>query len=316
MNKRVLIVIAGLSVLILVVAFGLRQFAANVVESESFLSGVNESLEGAVKTVLPHAMTEIKGLRLTGLATLEVRGLSMRSDKQLDVHLDVPKIRITPALLSLFGSAPVRFTATGELGATGKFSVAGSVPKFLILDPESRGGAASELKIDGTFSRLNAVLVSALVFAEVSNPSIHLTRGMLTGDFSFKKPLGGGRSAGGKKSGELKGALDEQEWGLSVGPVKAIKPPSMPLLLRLKDYTVELLTPVVMTDKIGRATISGALRLSERADRTPAWDLDVNTEGVLVQGSMAKLFKCKQAPTAAHFTVVGPIAATTCMAAK
>lgn len=311
MKKLWLILPLGLLILVIGAAVVVRTAAKSFVESDEFKTELTRILEQGAGSVIPHAMARVQRIRLAGLATLEIQGLKIESTRSVGAQIDVPKVRATPALFSLLGKGPVRVEGEGSVGTNGRFTFSARVPKGVLQESDAKGIETFEL--NGTLEKVDVVGFAALMFSDApSNPSFRLSRGDVTGSFSFKKPFGGA-AAHGKKSGDINGKIERPAWAIAVGPVKKLEPPGIDLHVEIKDNVLELRAPVVFSEpRFGRATISGSLLLPERADRTMAWDLDVKSEGIVVQGSMAKLFKCKQPPTQPHFTVKGPIAATTC----
>lgn len=310
MKKVGLFVSLGLVVVLVGAAVVLRMAAKGFLESDEFRTELRGYLEQGAGSVIPRAMADVKAVKLVGLATIEIQGIKIQSTKDLNANLNIPRVAVTPALTSLIGKGPARITGEGEVAGGGRFDFGATIPKSLVDGGEVK--RAATILAQGNLQSVDVVPVASLLFADApSNPNFSLTRGKITGSFAFQKPFGG-HAAHGRKSGDINVKLESPAWTLAVGPVKKLEPPALDVHLEIKDFALELRAPVVLQDKIGRAAIAGALLLPERADRTLAWDLDVKTEGVLVQGSMAKLFKCKQPPQQSHFTVKGPIAATTC----
>ncbi len=310
MKKLWLTLALGLVVLVVGGLVVLRAAAKSFVESEEFRSGFGQALEKAAGSVVPRAMARVQKVKLVGLASLEIDGIKIQSTKSLGAAVSVTRVRVTPELLSLLGKGPVRVAATGTMDGKGRFDFTASVPKSLLLEENAQG--ADSLGVQGNLDKVDIVPISSLLFSDApSNPNFRLTRGTLTGTFLFKKPFSGPASQG-RKSGDINAKLENATWALAVGPVKKLEPPPLDLHIEIKDFVLELRAPVVLADKIGRATIGGALLLPERADRTMEWDLEVKTEGLILQGSLAKLFQCKQPPLQPNFRVKGPIARTTC----
>lgn len=308
--KKLWLLALGVVVLLLGGLIAVRFAAKGFVESEEFRAEFSQMLEQAAGSVLPHAMAKVQRIRLGGIASLDLEGIKIETTKSVAASLEITHIRATPSLFSLLGKSPVLLSADGEVAGKGTFSFTARVPKTLFAGEP--GKRSETLEVQGHLEHVDVVPVASLLFADApSNPNFQLTRGHLTGTFTFKKPFGG-HSSQGRKSGDINAKLESPVWSIAVGPVKKLEPPNLDLHVEIKDFALELRAPVVLEDKVGRATFGGSLLLPERADRTLAWDLDVKTGGLLVQGSLAKLFKCKSPPLKPHFTVKGPIAETTC----
>ena len=308
MKRALLYTVAALMILIAVLLVGGRFALGALVQSEEFRARFNDVVERSLRTVLPTAMTELKGTRLTGLATLELSGLTVSNSKSVQTTLSLPTVRLSPRLLSLMGSGPLLFDGDAAFADGGHLTLDGSVPREALGE---RKAAVGTVTVEGAFDHIGAPAVLALLFPDKSGPRFDLTKGEATGTFSVMRPLG--RHEGRHKSGQALVHLGQTDWQVRAGNEKTITLPPVDVDLALEDFVLRLKSPLTFTERTGRTTVTGSLLLPERADHPARWDLDVGVQGDTgLAGSLAKLLRCTAPAQGPRFHVEGPVVAPAC----
>jgi hypothetical protein len=314
MKRTLAVLLIGFISLLVVVLLATRIGLAYVVASDEFRSEFNSNLERSLRSLLPTAMTDVKELAVTGVASLEIKDLSVHSSKLLDVGLAVPRTRVTPVFSSLLGTGPLRFDADALLGGGGRLVVATALPKGLLV-PSLGSSPSAAVTVSGTMAEVSAVTLAGLLFPENAGPNFQLSSGLLGGTFSLSKPLGS--KGHGHKSGDLALKLEASTWRLppssAPGDNLTLTLPPINANLEIHDFRVGLKSPLVIAEKSGRTTLNGALLLSPRADGAARWDLDVVVDGDTgTAGKLARLFRCKSPPAGSHFRILGPVTSPLC----
>src|SRR5262245_2001516 len=110
--KKVVLYLLLAGVLCLVVGVvGLRVAAGYIVSTAEFRSQVNSLLETTLRPVVPGAVVEVREAELKQVATLELRYVMIRAGKHLTEVASVPKVRLTPRLLTLLADGDATFDA-------------------------------------------------------------------------------------------------------------------------------------------------------------------------------------------------------------
>ncbi len=292
-------------VVILVLGIALaRIVAGTIVGSDDFREVAIHLTEQRLRPVLPQAMVTLERLALTGVATLELTNLALRSEKNLDLELHVPSVRLTPDLLSALTSPQVAFAMAVDFGGGGTMALTGQLPRTALIQRKAEG----TLELAGKLSHIAAAPLASFWLAQGKGPNIQLADGRLSGTFRISKPL----QQAGQRMGALDLQLDNSTWKFpGAGDEAELVVPTMPLSLAVKDYALTLERPVILPERFAAASLSGALVLPHLAGHEPVWDLGIVTTGP-GNTSLARLLRCATPPMALRFHVSGPISGPHC----
>ena len=300
----ILVGIAGGAVLIIRLAVGL------VVGTESFRSFFNNQTERGLRSLLPTLMSEVGAVSMDGLASLLVSDLTVRNTRKIAAELPLKRLLITPDLPSTVMADSVHLEIETMFGDYGRINLHASAPKWLVRASLSDREQSGALRIDGSATDLDAVVITNLLLADDAAPGFYLSRGLLSGTVQYSKPLG---STPGSRTGRFLGQLKDAVWILAEDDNRPLLINKTPLNLELTGNAIMIRSPITLDGSSGNGSITGAIQLPRGSDEDMTWDLDVQVyDDKGLKGSLSKLFKCKTDPGSAHFLVKGPISGSSC----
>lgn len=304
---RTLVVIC---VLALALTVGLRIVVGAIVSSDEFTSSLAHLIERGVHVVMPGAMVEIGETELSGLASLEIQNLTVKSAKRLEVLIAATRTRVSPNLLSMVKSGPLTLAVDSVLTGSGRAEAQIFVPKEAIFNKDQ----PAKLSVEGFLSQIEAPVAARLIFSESTSPSLSPTKGIAAVKVSLQMPFAPNTRLKGL-TGSLEGQVDGLEVLVSApgAQPRVLTAPSLKAVWILNGKQLVLNEPIKLREPAGEATISGGLRLSTVSGAEAAWDLEVavlGDSGLSVQ--MAKALRCIQLPASSVFHVRGPVSKPAC----
>ena len=310
--KKLATIMAMFLIPILVLVIGLRVILGFVVASTYFRSAFNEQLERSLQSVLPALISEVKSTELTGIANLTVQGITVRNSRKISASLKISKLVLSPDWSTFFMGEYWHFDIQGMFGDFGILSGHASAPKWLFDKSSLTKQRTGALRIDGDINDLDAVTLSNLVFSDDAAPGFYLSRGLLTGNVQFSKPLGAA-AAGGKKNARFLGNLKDSVWILAEDNNRPLLIAKIPLNLEMIGSGLFIRSPVILVGHTGSANITGGIFLPRARKDEANWNLIVNVDkDTGLSNSLAKLFKCKEPLAVSHYTVKGPVTGASC----
>src|SRR5690606_13320429 len=118
--------------------------------------------ERELRRLMPHASVVLGGMRLKGLATLELQDLMVISAQSADISFDIPEARLEPTLGSLFIPGPTRFELRVSLPQAGAIDLDIVAPVHALTGGRDLK-ADDVIDVKGGFARVQAPPLLALL---------------------------------------------------------------------------------------------------------------------------------------------------------
>lgn len=247
---------------------------------------------------------------MEGLASVLVSDLTIRNTRKITAALPLKRVLITPDIPATVMAESAHIEIETMFGDYGRINLHASAPKWLLragLHDPDQGGA---LRIDGTATDLDAVVITNLLLGDDAAPGFYLSRGLVSGTVQYSKPVG---NTSGGRTGRFLGQIKDAVWILSEDNNRPLLINKTPLNLDLVGYAIMIRSPITLDGTSGNGSITGSMQLPQGIGDEMIWDLEVQViDDKGLSGSLAKLFKCKNNPGSAHFFVKGPISGANC----
>lgn len=292
--------------------FGLRAAVGGLVRSEEFRETTARLIERSLRPIVPNAMVHVGASNLTGLLSVELTDVTVRSSHNMEATLTFATLVVKPALASLVLPGPYRAEAVAHGGGGAELHLNLAVPRSAFLG-ETKAGDTVDVTGDGT--RLDAAKLGLLILGGNGIPSLKVMQGMSRTTFSFSRaltPADATRSW--SRRGQIEWITDDLTLALATDEARAVALPELRLGFTLDDYVLSIAQPVLLPDPTGQATLVGKIVLPQQADTAPAWDLEVTVSDTpAFATALPRVLGCEQLPATGHYKVTGPVARSRCV---
>ncbi|MBM4252402.1 MAG: hypothetical protein FJ146_10565 [Deltaproteobacteria bacterium] len=281
-----------------------------VVSTESFRNFFNNQTERALRSLLPTLMSEVGSVSMEGIASLLVSDLTVRNTRKISAALPLKRLLITLDLPSTVTADSAHLEIETMFGDYGRINLHASAPKWLLKSSAGDRDLNGALRIDGSATDLDAVVITNLLLADDAAPGFYLSRGLLSGTVQYSKPLG---ATPGTRTGRFLGQLKDAVWILAEDNNRPLLINKTPLNLDLTGHEILIRSPITLDGTSGNGSVTGSMQLPRGSDEDMIWNLEVQVhEDKGLSGSLVKLFKCKSNPGTTPFLVKGPISGSSC----
>lgn len=289
----------------------LRYAAGALVASEGFRETLSRQLERALRPFVPHALVTLEESELTGVATVVLRRVSVRSEEKIDASMTIQELGARPRWQTLLLPGATELSMEARFSGEGSAIISLVLPLKALLREQSGDDPAVELT--AAFTKIDAPSALALALAAGRGLGPRLARGFVDGEIAISKEIGDDRATS-KKTGhatlrfyEAAYILEERDEPLA--PFAAA--------VELRDYKVKIAPPFVIETQThkNRVVVAGLVLLPNRAEQSVSWDLDMTATGKpRFLDDLGNIFHCQTPPSAPHFRITGAVADARCSA--